>query len=113
MVTPMWSRSPPGSWVDRLAAGGQPEPFELTVAGDRGGPGLWVAGAGGLVLTWVLAPADRAASRPPRGPPRSHQQLPRCPTVRLALPHVRGAWLVRCVRVAGACRGEVLPLAVW
>lgn len=33
--------------------------------------------------------------------------------VRLAWPHVCGAWLVPCVRVAGACRGEVLPLAVW
>jgi hypothetical protein len=32
------------------------------------------------------------------------QQLPRCPAVRLAWPHVCGAWLVRCVRVAGACR---------
>jgi hypothetical protein len=42
-----------------------------------------------------------------------HRQLPRCPTVRLACSHVCGAWLVWCVRVAGACRGEVVPLAVW
>src|SRR5215467_3302206 len=40
-----------------------------------------------------------------------HQRLPRCPTVRLAWPGVCGAWLVRCVRVTGACRGEVVPLA--
>src|SRR6202035_2415748 len=33
--------------------------------------------------------------------------------VRLACAHVGGARLVRCVRVAGAGRGEVLPLAVW
>jgi len=42
-----------------------------------------------------------------------HQRLPRCPAVRLAWPRVCRAWLVRCVRVAGACRGEILPLAVW
>jgi hypothetical protein len=46
----------------------------------------------------LLAPASR---------------LPWCPAAGLAWPGVCGAWLVRCVRVAGACRGEVLPLAVW
>jgi hypothetical protein len=40
-------------------------------------------------------------------------RLLRCPRVRLAWPGVCGAWLVWCVRVAGAGRGEVLPLAVW
>ncbi len=40
-------------------------------------------------------------------------QLPRCPTVRLALPHVCGAWLVQCVRVASAGGRGDLPLAIW
>src|SRR5690348_878634 len=55
-------------------------------------------GAGHQVADVLLAP---------------RQRLPRCPTVRLAWPGVCGAWLVRCVRVAGAGRGDVVPLAVW
>jgi hypothetical protein len=67
----------------------QNSPICTTLAGRPGTPakvhsGSCAPGHPAKLLTWVPAAADRGASRPPRGLPRSDQQLPRCPTVRLA-----------------------------